>query len=280
VGSKDQIHEQGITTLLHIMSLLRDRTHGCPWDLKQSFTSLTRYTLEEVYEVVEAIESNAIEKLRDELGDLLFQIVFYAQLASEEGYFNFADVVAGISDKLLRRHPHVFPAAKLENFGQTQHLSAEDVVGNWEAIKSKERSEEQRDGDSITGLMANVPIASPALDRALKIQGRAAQVGFDWPDKHPVLAKLKEELAELEIAFNKDDAEQLLEELGDVLFAVVNLARHTKMDPETALRLANRKFTARFAFIEEQLRNTGKQFGDVDLEQLDHYWEQAKLQGL
>ncbi len=274
----EQTGLRDIEKLLQIMSMLRDSTFGCPWDLKQSFASLTRYTLEEVYEVVDAIENNALDQLRDELGDLLFQVVFYAQLAHEAKHFDFGDVVAGIADKLLRRHPHVFPQGKLKNFGQPQQLSPEQVVENWEAIKGVERAQKasSRGVGKEDGVLANIPLALPALERALKIQGRAAQVGFDWPDAEAVLAKVKEEIAELELAIHTGETGAIEDELGDLLFAVVNLARHQKVDAETALRSANRKFHRRFAYIEEQLKARKQQFTDVNLEQLDVYWEEAK----
>ena len=268
--------------LLNIVALLRDKKYGCPWDLEQTHTSLVRYTLEEVYEVVDAIETGTANQLKDELGDLLFQVVFYAQIAQEDEQFNFADIIDAISDKLLRRHPHVFPQGKLENFGQDQNLNADDVVVNWEAIKEQERKLEgaPKAGSNSVSVLANIPTALPALERSLKMQKRAASAGFDWTSFTPVLDKIKEELSEVEEAISADDASAIEEEIGDLLFAAVNLARHMKIEPENALRNANRKFEQRFRYIEEQLQEQNKKLGDVGLEKLDEIWDQAKAKGL
>ncbi|MEZ5519739.1 MAG: nucleoside triphosphate pyrophosphohydrolase [Gammaproteobacteria bacterium] len=265
--------------LLEIMTKLRDREHGCPWDLEQTLSSLTRYTLEEVYEVVDAVEDGDPESLRDELGDLLFQVVFYAKIAEEDGLFDFQDIVDAISDKLLRRHPHVFPAARLENFGQSQELNADQVVSNWEAIKTEERAGKVDEGIRASAL-ADIPNALPALERALKLQKRAARVGFDWQELAPVLAKVREELEEMEEALNQRDQEQMNHELGDLLFAIVNLARHTRVEPENALRECNRRFARRFNYIEEQLQKDGVSVEDAGLEKLDLLWDAAKQKGL
>jgi ATP diphosphatase len=270
------------------MSKLRDPVQGCPWDLKQSIASLLPHTLEEVYEVADAIESGSMVELEDELGDLLFQIVFYAQLAREGGSFDFDDIAAGVTKKLLRRHPHVFPDGTLASFGATKELSAEQVVTNWDAIKEIEREEKRQKlksaglepSDSPLSLLDDVPRALPAMERARKLQKRAASVGFDWGTIEPVLAKLKEEIAELEEAIAQGEAKEIEHELGDVLFASVNLARHVQVEPEIALRGCNARFEARFRFIEKQLHTEETEFKDKSLEELDHLWDLAKQSGV
>jgi ATP diphosphatase len=277
-----------IDSLIELMSKLRDPVQGCPWDLKQSITSLLPHTLEEVYEVADAIESGSMVELEDELGDLLFQIVFYAQLAREEGSFDFDDIAAGVTNKLLRRHPHVFPDGTLASFGETKELSAEQVVANWDAIKEIEREEKrqklkltgQEQIDSPASLLDDVPKALPAMERARKLQKRAASVGFDWKEIEPVLMKLKEEIAELEEAIVQGQTKEIEHELGDVLFASVNLARHAKVEPEIALRGCNSRFEARFRFIEKQLQIEETEFKNKSLEDLDHLWDLAKQSGL
>lgn len=266
--------------LLRIMALLRDPEHGCPWDLEQTLDSLTRYTLEEVYEVVDAVEKGTPDSLQDELGDLLFQVVFYARIAEEDGKFTFADVADSIIAKLLRRHPHVFPDGTIESFGRPQSLNADEVVVNWEEIKSQER---QRKGETQTtrrSVLSDIPNALPALERALKLQKRAARVGFDWQDRVQVMAKVKEELSELEEAIEHDNKQHINHEVGDLLFAVINLARHINIEPENALRECNRRFTQRFQFIEEQLEQENIQPQDAGLEKLDRLWNVAKKKGL
>jgi len=277
-----------IDSLIELMSKLRDPVQGCPWDLKQSITSLLPHTLEEVYEVADAIESGSMVELEDELGDLLFQIVFYAQLAREEGSFDFDDIAAGVTNKLLRRHPHVFPDGTLASFGETKELSADQVVANWDAIKEIEREEKrqklkltgQEQIDSPASLLDDVPKALPAMERARKLQKRAASVGFDWKEIEPVLMKLKEEIAELEEAIVQGQTKEIEHELGDVLFASVNLARHVKVEPEIALRGCNSRFEARFRFIEKQLQIEETEFKNKSLEDLDHLWDLAKQSGL
>lgn len=274
-----------IDRLLAIMTMLRDQEHGCPWDLEQTIKSLLPYTLEEVYEVADAIENNDLVELEDELGDLLFQVIFYAQIAKEEGAFDFQDIATAISDKLVRRHPHVFPGGDVDQFGVPQDISAEQVVVNWEAIKEIEREEKRKKGSrqaaqEVESLLDDVPRALPAMERARKLQKRAAQAGFDWAEIGPVLEKLKEEVAEFEEALAGGNAERMSDELGDVLFAAVNLARHGNIEPEVALRSANRRFEARFRWIEVALTAQGKAFKDAKLEELDGLWEQAKAKGL
>ena len=279
-GSKDAIGK-----LLAIMSMLRDKQHGCPWDLEQTIASLATYTLEEVYEVVDAIENDNMVELQDELGDLLFQVVFYAQIAREQGTFGFDDVANSISNKLVRRHPHVFPAGEVTGFGKPAAISADDVVVNWEKIKQVEREEkQQRSGAQEqagpSSILDDVPRAMPALERAKKLQKRAATVGFDWKELRPVLDKLQEEIGEFEAAVKSEGKERVAQELGDILFAVVNLARHCDVEPEMALRAANKRFELRFRWIENALHAQGKRTTDADLQELDALWEEAKQTGL
>lgn len=274
-----------IDRLIAIMTMLRDKQHGCPWDLEQTIKSLLPYTLEEVYEVADAIENNDLVELEDELGDLLFQVIFYAQIAKEQGAFDFQDIATAISDKLVRRHPHVFPAGDVEQFGIPQDISAQQVVVNWEAIKEIEREEKRKKGGSAAvekneSILDDVPRALPAMERARKLQKRAAQVGFDWAEIAPVLNKLKEEVAEFEEALASGDHERMSDELGDVLFATINLARHSKIEPEVALRSTNRRFELRFKWMEVALSKQGKVFKDANLEELDALWDQAKSTGL
>jgi ATP diphosphatase len=271
--------------LLNVVALLRDKQHGCPWDIEQTLKSLTVYTLEEVYEVVDAIESGDMVQVEDELGDLLFQVVFYAQIAEEEGLFNFAGVVTAITDKLIRRHPHVFPAGKLENFGNKSQINAEQVVVNWEAIKQSERDDKIAKGgikhlDQSSSVLHDIPLALPALERAKKLQKRAANTGFDWTELSPVLDKLKEEIAELELALSGDSESAIHHELGDVLFSAVNMARHCKIEPENALRDANKRFERRFSYIEQAVEKSGKSLSELTLAQMDQLWDKAKQSGL
>ena len=285
-GNDDDLEAlTAIDRLIAIMTMLRDKQHGCPWDLEQTIKSLLPYTLEEVYEVADAIENNDLVELEDELGDLLFQVIFYAQIAKEQGAFDFQDIATAISDKLVRRHPHVFPAGDVEQFGIPQDISAQQVVVNWEAIKEIEREEKRKKGGSAAvekneSILDDVPRALPAMERARKLQKRAAQVGFDWAEIAPVLNKLKEEVAEFEEALASGDHERMSDELGDVLFATINLARHSKIEPEVALRSTNRRFELRFKWIEVALSKQGKVFKDANLEELDALWDQAKSTGL
>ena len=278
---------QAIERLLRIMSMLRDPDFGCPWDLEQSMESLVPFTIEEVYEVVDAIERGDMVDLEDELGDLLFQVVFYAQLAGESGYFRFAQVAEAISDKLIRRHPHVFPHGKLESFASKPDISADQVVVNWDAIKEQEKAEKRaKRGDDTAAVdqassaLDDVPRALPSLERSRKLQKRAARLGFDWSDVQPVIAKLKEEIEEYEEAVATADKGALRHELGDILFAAVNLARHTGVEPEIALRDANQRFENRFRWIEQELSSRGTTIEDATLETMDELWGQAKATGL
>ena len=262
--------------LLHLMARLRDPQYGCPWDLKQNYASIVPHTIEEAYEVADTIERGDFEHLQGELGDLLFQVVYYSQLAREEGRFEFDGVVDSITRKLIRRHPHVFPTGELYAPVDTPSLSEAQVKSRWEEIKAEERAEKAQ--PEQLSLLDDVPAALPALSRAAKLQKRAATVGFDWPAALPVLDKVREELEEVLQAMADGDADALEDEVGDLLFAAVNLARHLKHDPENALRRANRKFERRFRFIEQALRDSGRPIEDCNLDELDALWGEAKRQ--
>ncbi|XBT45145.1 nucleoside triphosphate pyrophosphohydrolase [Pseudomonas viridiflava] len=262
--------------LLHLMARLRDPQYGCPWDLKQNYASIVPHTIEEAYEVADTIERGDFEHLQGELGDLLFQVVYYSQLAREEGRFEFDGVVDSITRKLIRRHPHVFPTGELYAPVDTPSLSEAQVKSRWEEIKAEERAEKSQ--PEQLSLLDDVPAALPALSRAAKLQKRAATVGFDWPAALPVLDKVREELDEVLQAMADGDADALEDEIGDLLFATVNLARHLKHDPEHALRRANRKFERRFRFIEQALRASGRPIEDCNLDELDALWGEAKRQ--
>lgn len=261
--------------LLHLMARLRDPLHGCPWDLKQSYATIVPHTLEEAYEVADAIERGDFDHLPGELGDLLFQVVYYSQLAREEGRFEFAHVVDGIIRKLLRRHPHVFPDGDLYGAVEVAKLDEVAVKQRWEAIKAEERAEQAAVPEQLS-LLDDVPAGMPSLSRAIKLQKRAAQVGFDWPDALPVVDKVREELDEVLEAMSENDAGAISEEIGDLLFVVSNLARLLNVDPETALRAANGKFERRFRFIEQSLREQGRAMQDCVLDELDALWGEAK----
>lgn len=263
--------------LLHLMARLRDPRYGCPWDLKQNYASIVAHTLEEAYEVADAIERGDFDHLPGELGDLLFQVVYYSQLAREEGRFEFAAVVDGITRKLIRRHPHVFPTGDLYAPLDIPRLDEDQVKERWEQIKAEERAEKS-DAPQQLSLLDDVPTALPALSRAAKLQKRAAQVGFDWPEALAVVDKVREELDEVLEAMADNDTAAITDEIGDLLFVVVNLARHLKVDPETALRGANAKFDRRFRFIEQALRDSGRPMEDCTLEELDALWGEAKRQ--
>ncbi len=263
--------------LLHLMSRLRDPKYGCPWDIKQTYASIVPHTLEEAYEVADAIERGDFDHLQGELGDLLFQVVYYSQLAREEGRFEFTGVIDSITRKLIRRHPHVFPTGDLYAPLDVAQLSEEQVKARWEQIKAEERAEKS-DAPEQLSLLDDVPTALPSLSRAAKLQKRASQVGFDWPAALPVVDNVREELDEVLEAMADNDAVAIADEVGDLLFAAVNLARHLKVDPETALRGANAKFERRFRFIEQALRDTRQSMEDCTLEELDALWGEAKRQ--
>ncbi|MFJ5296906.1 nucleoside triphosphate pyrophosphohydrolase [Pseudomonas sp. NPDC088368] len=263
--------------LLNLMARLRDPQYGCPWDVKQNYATIVPHTLEEAYEVADAIERGDFDDLRGELGDLLFQVVYYCQLAREEGRFEFDGVVDGITRKLIRRHPHVFPTGDLYAPLETPRLSEDQVKHRWEEIKAEERAEKAQAPEQLS-LLDDVPNVLPALSRAAKLQKRASQVGFDWPEALPVVDKVREELQEVLEAMADNDQAGIHEEIGDLLFVVVNLARHLKVDPENALRAANGKFERRFRFIEHALRETGRPIVDCSLEEMDALWGEAKRQ--
>jgi MazG family protein len=245
------------------MSRLRDKEHGCPWDQQQDFGSIAPYTVEEAYEVADAITREDFAALRDELGDLLFQVVFHAQMAKEAGLFDFDDVAGTISDKMLRRHPHVF--------GSDEERAAGAQAGSWERIKAEERASKSDDS-----ALAGIAKALPALKRAQKLGKRASLVSFDWPDRQGVHAKIQEELVELEAAAETRNQPDIEEEFGDLLFAVVNLARHLAVDPEKALTSANYKFERRFRDMEGAIRSSGRALDDLPLEALETEWQAAK----
>jgi ATP diphosphatase len=268
-----------LSQLLAIMQNLRDPTHGCDWDRKQTLQSLTAYTLEEVYEVIDAIERGDFVQLRDELGDLLFQVVFYAQIANEEGHFDFGDVAQAIAAKLLHRHPHVFPDGTVQSFGSaTLALDAETVAIRWEQIKNRERELKaaRTPTGAVPSVLDDVPGTLPAMERGRKLQKRAASLGFDWQEPMPVLAKLREEIAELEAEMLRNDKAAMQAEFGDVLFSCVNLARHLDIDPETALRAANQKFEQRFRGMEALAAARDLRLQSLDMEALDDLWNEIK----
>ncbi|WP_299692593.1 nucleoside triphosphate pyrophosphohydrolase [uncultured Tateyamaria sp.] len=260
------IHDSsaGIERLLHIMRRLRDPATGCPWDIEQTFDTIAPYTIEEAYEVADAIERADWPELEGELGDLLLQTVYHTAMGEEAGHFTFQSVVTAISDKMVARHPHVFG-------DESRDKSAEQQTRDWEAIKAAERSQKAQKG-ALDGVAMNLP----ALLRAVKLQKRAARVGFDWPETGQVLAKLTEEAAELVEARDTLTHTQVVEEMGDILFVMANLARHLDVDPEEALRKTNAKFTRRFAAIETALAQNGKRPEDSTLEDMDALWDQAK----
>jgi MazG family protein len=255
--------ETAIDRLLAIMARLRDPQEGCPWDREQDFATIAPFTIEESYEVADAIARGDMAALKDELGDLLFQVVFHARMAEERGAFAFADVVAAISDKMLRRHPHVFGDANVAD------AAAQTMA--WESHKANEREGK--------GTLDGVALALPALLRAIKLQNRAARVGFDWPNLVPVIEKLREELAEIEHEIEQGGGlDRLEDEVGDFLFVVANVARHLKLDPEAALRRTNAKFERRFKRIEELLAARGKSPSESSLDEMDALWDQAKAE--
>ena len=263
-----------IASLLDIMAALRTPGSGCPWDLEQSFATIAPYTIEEAYEVADAIQRGDIADLRDELGDLLLQVVFHARMAEEAGHFDFGGVVEAITTKLIRRHPHVF--------GDARDLSPAEVKALWGQIKAEEKRDRAKAhgkedvADYPGGALSGTPLALPALTRALKLQEKASKVGFDWNDAGAVLAKLREEADEIEEALAAGDAEGVKGEVGDLLFVVANLARHLSVDPEAALRGANAKFERRFAHIETRLGAQGRAPEEASLAEMDALWDEAK----
>jgi MazG family protein len=260
-----------LADLIAIMAALRTPVTGCPWDLEQDFRSIAPYTIEEAYEVADAIERGDLADLRDELGDLLLQVVFHARMGEEQGSFVFADVVDAICRKLVRRHPHVF--------GDDHARTSTQVKGLWDRVKAEEKAAKRGDGADAAGaesLLDGVPVGLPALTRAVKLQAKAAKIGFDWPAVAPVFAKLKEEIAELVAAMQAGDGAHVREEFGDMLFVIANLGRHLKLDPEGALREANEKFTRRFGHVERRLGADGRPWQEVRLDEMDVWWDEAK----
>lgn len=263
-----------IDELLRVMARLRDPETGCPWDREQTFATIAPYTIEEAYEVADAISRSDLDALKDELGDLLLQVVYHARMAEEEGLFAFADVVDVITAKMIRRHPHVFEDASLRDAFLTS--------GTWERIKAEEKAA-RGERDETGSLLDDVAVGLPALSRAVKLQSRAARVGFDWPSLTPVLAKIEEEIAELKSAIGDEKREagatpsqKVTEEFGDLLFVLANVARHLGIDPEASLREANAKFVRRFRSIEAALRAEGRSPEDATLEEMDQLWDEAK----
>jgi MazG family protein len=256
--------------LLSVMARLRDKDTGCPWDVEQSFATIVPYTIEEAYEVADAVAREDLDALKEELGDLLLQVIYHAQMAAEEERFGFADVVDTITRKMIRRHPHVFADASRDAF----------LTGDmWQRIKNEEKAE--RGGAAEGATLDDVPLALPALTRAVKLQTRAAEVGFDWPSLVPVLAKAEEEIAELKTAIAESEGEEshakrVGEEFGDFLFVMANIARHLRVDPEAALRGANAKFVRRFRSIEAALAKDGRKPEDATLAEMDQLWDEAK----
>jgi ATP diphosphatase len=260
---------EAMQRLLTIMAQLRDRNGGCPWDVEQSFATIAPHTIEEAYEVADAIERRDMAALKDELGDLLFQVVFHAQMAREAGSFDFTDVAAGIAEKMIRRHPHVF--------GDVSIATADAQTKAWEAHKEDERRAKAQADSRPLSVLDGVAVGLPALMRAQKLQRRAARVGFDWNKVLDVFLKIDEELNEIKEELRQTKSpERLQDEVGDLLFAVVNLARHLNVDPEAALRHANGKFERRFRLVEDRLARTGRTPADANLKELESLWQQVK----
>ena len=251
---------RAIMALVDVMARLRTPETGCPWDLEQDFRTIAPYTVEEAYEVADAIERDDMAALKDELGDLLFQSVFHARMAEEAGLFDFIDVAQGIADKMIRRHPHVF--------GDADIRGSEEQTAAWEDQKAEERK-----AKGHASLLDDVPVGLPGLTRAVKLQKRAARVGFDWAQAKDVLSKISEETAELAEAMDSTDPDKIEDEFGDLLFVLANLSRHLKVDPEAALRRTNEKFISRFQYIEEKL---GKRINEASLEEMEALWAEAK----
>jgi len=260
-----------IEKLLEIMDRLRDPDSGCPWDLEQDFSTIAPYTIEEAYEVADAIAREDMPALRDKLGDLLFQVVFYARMAKEAGAFEFGDVVGAICDKMLRRHPHVFGGAR------DQQWSDAELAQQWQAMKAEEKQQQSGEDPAGTETLDDSSVNS-AIYRARQIQQHAAEFGFDWPDINPVFDKLEEELAELKQAFATGDKDAISDELGDLMFVCVNLARHARVNAEMSLRQTNRKFQRRFAYVQQQMSAAGIEMDQRQLEQMERFWQESKNQ--
>jgi ATP diphosphatase len=268
-----------ISRLIEIMAALRTPVTGCPWDLEQDFSTIAPYTIEEAYEVADAIQRSDMDDLREELGDLLLQVVYHARLAEEASDFSFGDVVEAVTKKMIRRHPHVF--------GDEHARGAGIAKGMWEKIKAEEKAEKRQarlqrglePEDHGAGYLDSVPLAHPALTRALKLQEKAARVGFDWKDAKPVLDKIEEEIAELREAMDGEDRQAIADEFGDVLFAFVNFGRHLGLDAEEALRRTNEKFRSRFHYVEAALDESGRSLDEASLEEMEALWQRAKGKG-
>ena len=262
-----------ISGLLDVMAKLRTPGSGCPWDLEQNFSTIAPYTIEEAYEVADAVTRGDLDDLRDELGDLLLQVVFHARMAEEQNAFAFGDVVESITEKMIRRHPHVFA-------DKGGRLTPSDVKGAWDRIKAEEKAERAArrpvEDPSHKSLLAGVKSGQPALARAMELQRKASTVGFDWNDPRAVLRKIREEADEIEAALDRGEAGELADETGDLLFALVNLARHTGVDPEMALRGTNAKFARRFGYIERRLEAQGRPVEGASLDEMDTLWNEAK----
>lgn len=253
------------------MEKLRNPDGGCPWDLEQNFETIAPHTIEEAYEVAEAIARKDMVELKDELGDLMFQVVFYAQMAKEAGDFDFNDVIEAISEKMIRRHPHVFGSADI--------ATAEAQTMAWEETKAQERAEKKKDSNKTPSALDGVAETLPALTRAVKLQKRAGRVGFDWPSISPVFDKIEEELGELKTEIDENGSkDRIAEEYGDLLFVLANLGRHLELDPETVLRAANRKFIRRFQSVEQRIENKGKSLDQCSLEEMDDVWNEIRAE--
>lgn len=274
----------GINDLLTLMQVLRDPEQGCPWDLQQDWDSIVPHTLEEAYEVADAIERRAFDELPGELGDLLFQVVYYAQFGAEQQRFDFADIVDTLTAKMLRRHPHVFPDGTLASRRppgvSADKVQTQQVNSRWESLKALEREDRAREDRAAEppSVLDDIPRTLPALSRATKLSKRAARVGFDWPDTQGVIAKIREELAEVEEALAAGDHQHAQEEVGDLLFAVTNLARSLKADPEQCLRATNAKFERRFRYVEQALNTAQRPLADASLDEMEAHWQSAKAE--
>ena len=267
--NKMPVNKYSIDDLIYLMKRLRDPVTGCPWDLKQDYQSIASHTLEEVYEVIDAIERDDLEHLSEELGDLLFQIIFYSQLGKEQGRFDFDLITSKITEKLLRRHPHVFPDGTLESVRDTDTVEVGDIKQVWESLKKQERTQKGE-----IKVLDDIPLAMPALSRATKLQKRADSVGFDWPTTAGVIEKVKEEIDELEAEISIGNSAAITEELGDLLFSCVNLARHLEVNPETAMRAANAKFKRRFDKVETLAG--GAEIQNLTASELELLWDKVK----
>lgn len=260
-----------ISRLIEILVALRDKETGCPWDVEQDFASIAPYTIEEAYEVQDAIQRDDMHDLKEELGDLLLQVVFHSRIAEERGAFSFGDVVEAVTTKMIRRHPHVFGSEAQRKAGMAQ--------GMWERIKSEEKAERRQARgieDQPRGYLDDVPVTLPALTRALKLQQRASQVGFDWGQAEPILDKIEEEIAELRVEMTGGRPEKVADEFGDLLFAMVNLGRHMGLDPETSIRSTNEKFIRRFHAIEKMLQEKDQSLEAASLEEMEALWQEIK----